>query len=474
MKYNYEYIASVYTGGSRVLPFAGDVKRSDKIPVECKQHGIYMQAVSSIINSCQCRQCYFESKKGKFKYTTKSWISKAKAVHNNFYQYDKSVFTGIDQKITIICPSHGEFDQTAIAHLNGHKCKKCYIGKSNINRSYNQHQFIAAATAKHGNKYDYTKTVFTGSRNTVIVTCAVHGDFEQVAYYHTHGNGCPECGKQQTTYKSKPEYEIIDFVKSLGVDCVLHSDRSLGFELDVLIPSHQIAIEYNGLYWHSSNKLSTDLQFSKQHIHKTQICAEHGVKLLHIFENEWLDTIQRNIWKSIIKHALGQSTRVYARNCTVKPLDTETANAFFNQHHLQGCAIADSAYGLCVNDFLVSAISVAQRGNCLEIIRFCNRIGHTSVGGFSKLLAYISKFNQLDIVVRANRRYSNGKLYCATGFVLACVHEPEYYYIGKKLDIQHQSAFPSSTSAIADVMYNNGYRRIWDSGNLEFIRYKNV
>jgi len=485
MRYNYEYLKSVYTGNHEIIPFIGDFKRSDKIDLRCHYHGVFKQAISTLLAGNGCRKCYYESKKGKLKYTTEEWISKSKIIHKDFYNYKKSVFTGVGNNITIICPVHGEFSQLAMSHLSGHGCRKCSTDKMVISRSYDTHKFIAVSNEKHNNKYTYEKTNFTGIRDKVIITCPDHGDFDQIAYYHTYGHGCPICGIENTTYKSGPEYEIIDFIESLGVKNIKQSDRHLGFELDVFLPEYKLAIEYNGLYWHSSNTPKKDKELVNYHLNKTKKCDAHGIKLFHIFENEWLDPIKQLIWKSVIKNALGKSNKIFARKCIIKEISTKTSADFCNANHLQGDVSSLKSYGLYHIDELVSVITIGQsryKPGYIEILRYCNKIGYTIVGGFSKLLSYIETIVDKDIISYANRRWSNGNLYKKTGFTLVNISGPCYFYLDKNFNIFHRSTytkknvlkkFPNSVGTEVSIMYNNGYRRIWDCGNFVFKKGKN-
>ena len=479
--YTFNYILSIYTGRNQLVDFDGYRKRADKIEVCCPVHGSFMQAISSVLNNTGCRQCYFDSLKGGRKYTTESWVEKAKKIHNNFYDYTKSIYTGAEDKISITCPVHGDFLQAANVHLAGSGCRKCSTQKMVDVKSFNTETYIQAANIKHDNKYSYASTIFTNIRDKVTIICPIHGEFQQVAYYHTAGNGCPVCGITNTTYKSAPEYEIIDFIKELGISNIIHSSRHLGFELDIFLPEYNIAIEYNGLYWHSSHSKETDKKYSVLHVNKTNICEKNGIKLFHIFENEWLDTSKKIIWKSMLRNAVKKSERIYARLCKVSLLTNVEAIKFCNDNHMQGGINSSNAYGLFHNTKLVSVITIGKSRystkQCTEIYRFCNLINTTVIGGFSKLLSHIKKTTYGDIISYANRRWSQGNLYEKAGFFLANISGPCYFYIERTSVLHHRSVFtkknvlkkfPGSSGSEVSIMYDNKYRRIWDSGNLVY------
>ena len=137
-----------------------------------------------------------------------------------------------------------------------------------------------------------------------------------------------------TKYKnkgvSKGEKEVVTFVKSISKGEVIENDRNIiaPKELDVYIPEKNFAIEYNGLYWHSEGGDC----YSDYHLNKTKMCMNKGIRLLHIYENEWRD--KQDICKSMIASALGVYERKeFARKCEVREVtDRKTVIDFFEQN----------------------------------------------------------------------------------------------------------------------------------------------
>ena len=125
--------------------------------------------------------------------TQNEYIARANIVHNNYYDYSKTIFTTVNNKLEITCPKHGSFWQNAANHLNGNKCKKCSMEQRSAARTKTTEEFIKAANKLHSNKYSYQKTIYTKSSNKVIITCPIHGDFVQIANLHSRGAGCPDC-----------------------------------------------------------------------------------------------------------------------------------------------------------------------------------------------------------------------------------------------------------------------------------------
>jgi len=279
--------------------------------------------------------------------------------------------------------------------------------------------------------------------------------------------------------RSIAEKEIEQFIKSVTDSVVLHSDRSIleGQELDIYIPDFKIAIEYNGLYWHSSAHKDANY-----HLNKTEACEAKGIQLFHIFENEWIDPDKREIWKSMIKNRMGLSNRIYARKCEIREVDTKEAREFCVNNHMQGYTQASIKYGLYYNDELMSLITISKSRYCFEssyeIIRFCNKLNVSVVGGFSKLLKRFRTLYKGMIVSYANRRWSTGGLYEQNGFNNKEITVPNYWYwkdgeLESRLKFQKHKLekaldFFDSNKTEYENMFNNGYSVIYDSGNIKY------
>ena len=220
-----------------------------RVNIICKIHGIFTQTPYYHLTSLSggCSKC-----SGNYKYSSEEWIEKAKELYGDKYDYSKVNYIGARKKIIIICKSHGEFKQEPSNHLNNHGCPKCannlmystreYIKKaeeihgkrydySNVTYCGNKikikikcikHNFsfliipsdhlngtgcskcsgnyiptteewIEKAKETHGNKYDYTKSIYKKNDIQIIIICKNHGEFKQIAYNHINGSNCPKC-----------------------------------------------------------------------------------------------------------------------------------------------------------------------------------------------------------------------------------------------------------------------------------------
>lgn len=139
----------------------------------------------------------------------KTFLSKANQIHNNKYTYVESSYTDYRQNTRIICPFHGAFEEIARRHIEGKypkgcpKCPELHPKPKRVSKNkLNSEDFISKANLKHNNKYTYLKTEYVNSREKVIITCPVHGDFEQRPKQHLYGNGCPACAREATLFKA--------------------------------------------------------------------------------------------------------------------------------------------------------------------------------------------------------------------------------------------------------------------------------
>ena len=161
------------------------------------------------------------------KVTTEEFIARAKEVHGDKYDYSKVEYKGMNVDVCIICPEHGEFWQRPTNHLNGKGCKKC-AGRAMLTRE----DFITKARKVHGDKYDYSKVEYVNATTNVCIVCPEHGEFWQKPYDHAKGAGCPKCvGRGKTTeefvtelrnvHGDKYDYSKVVYTKNSVKVCVI-------------------------------------------------------------------------------------------------------------------------------------------------------------------------------------------------------------------------------------------------------------
>ena len=257
------------------------------------------------------------------------------------------------------------------------------------------------------------------------------------------------------------------------------------YELDIYIPSHKLAIECNGVYWHSTKVKS---QYS--HNKKFKLCRDVGIQLITIWE-DWIAN-KPEIVKSLLLSKLGVITnRIYARKCKILEVDYQTTSKFLNGNHIQGKCQPGTNIGLFYNDELVSVMCFNKRSKLsgpktnsdgTELIRFCNKLNTIVVGGASRLLKYyISHYHPTQIISFSSNDISNGGLYKTLGFV-SDNEAIGYWYIGPDMIRYHRSSFSKdqlikkglapadkSTWTESQIMENLPYLKIYDSGTTRWV-----
>ena len=293
---------------------------------------------------------------------------------------------------------------------------------------------------------------------------------------------CKHCERKTSFIERCIAQFIIDECKIPYEEC-LENDRKLiqPLELDVYVPSKRIAIEVDGLYWHkdtNNNKID-------YHLNKTEQCEKHGVQLIHIFENEWEH--KQEIVKSKLKALFNiYDYVIYARKCVVKEIDSSICKPFLEENHLQSSSNGSVNLGLYFNDMLVSVMTFAKsrfsKKYEWEMLRFCSKLNCHVIGAAGKLLKHFeNKWNPKSLVSYADRRWSQGKVYHSLNFKLDHASRPDYWYFDTQCRLisriqcqKHKLAkilktFDDNLTEVQNMLAN-GYNRIFDCGNLVFVK----
>jgi hypothetical protein len=185
------------------------INSSTKVIIGCPIHGDFLQTPTGHLHNSGCQKCG-----GNMKLTLNEFIERAKAVHGDKYDYSLVKYKNIDERVWIICPEHGKWQQTPNSHLHGNGCPICARNRLGEGQRLTHEQFIEKAKVKHGDKYDYSKVNYVNNNTKVIIRCLIHGDFEQIPASHFIGTGCPKCGGRGFTYL--PFEEARQFVHNLN------------------------------------------------------------------------------------------------------------------------------------------------------------------------------------------------------------------------------------------------------------------
>ena len=391
-------------------------------------------------------------------------------------------YNDVNKKLLTICPEGHEWETLFHSFKNnGNRCNTCAI---EYRRSLLVYSYDKVKDMVEQDGYKLISDEYVNSRTKITVECDKGHTYDVELASFNRGRRCPICDHQKTV--SKAEIELTEFIKS-HVDDVIVSDRVqiAPLELDIFLPKYNIAIEYNGLYWHSEQQGKG----KNYHLNKTLKCKEKGIQLLHIFEDEWLNN--KDVVKSVILSKLGIfERRYYARKCNIMLTDSTTKNEFLDKYHLQGSDNSSHSVCLYVGMEILSIMTFGMRtisgknGVNFEMLRFCNKPGVQIIGGASKLLKFFIKhYNPPYIKTFADLRYSDGSFYEKVGFKLKHISGPNYWYIidGKRSHrVAYQKHKLKDKLAIYDPLKTeyenvlaNGIDRIYDCGNYVYEYWRN-
>lgn len=264
------------------------IDKATKICIICPEHGEFWQTAHQHVNlGCGCRKCA-DKKRAVPKITTKEWIERARAIHGDKYDYSKAEYVNQNEKLCIICPEHGEFWQTPTAHtFLKEGCPKC-----SGHYTMTTEEWIEKAREIHGDKYDYSKTEFTGANKKVCIICPEHGEFWQAAHSHLEGYGCKKCAVSQLADKyRKTKDKFIEDARKIHGDKYDYSKveyKNANEKVCIICPEH-------GEFWQSpvghldnSHGCPICKTKSKMELLLKRLFDENGVKYIREKKFDWL------------------------------------------------------------------------------------------------------------------------------------------------------------------------------------------
>jgi len=271
-----------------------------KIEIECKKHGIFLMQPSIHVAKRKpqgCKKCGIEKNADNKRTPINIFIKKANAIHSNKYNYSKVNYKNVNDKIEIICLSHGSFFQTMKDHIFSMAgCPRCAKQKQSKDQTMTFEKFVEKSINYHGSKYYYHKDHFFTAMKLTKITCHNHGDFWQTPNAHYFGQGCPRC----THTVSKQETEWLD---SLNIpqenrNCKL---PKLGrYKVDGWMKNESgvTVYEFNGSYWHGDPRVFDHKDYNKvtkctfgdlykKTMKKAAAIAAAGYQLITMWEEDY-------------------------------------------------------------------------------------------------------------------------------------------------------------------------------------------
>jgi len=382
----------------------------------CPDCGIKLRSVDRILSKEEC-------------------IQKAVLKHGDLYDYSSVIdFTTQRNIYQVICKKHGKFPIRFDTHLEGRGCKKCGIHKRSDKLRLPIEEFWKRIRDRHSDTYTYDNTKYISDNHTITVTCKIHGDFQVIPSNHFKGSGCNQCN----VITSSAELELRRFLHSyLEFE---YSNRDIlnnKAELDIFIPDLRVALEYNGVYYHSDK-----FQHSDYHLNKTTQCIDKDIHLIHIFEDEWM--YSKDKVKSLLLEAIDKTeNKLSVKDCEIKTIDQEEYADFLEINYIDDFVEADVIVGLYYNNELVSLISENNK----ELL-FVNKLNTIVDEGFEKLLENFKG----EYTTTVDLRWSYGKREKALGFKVIEQTPPAYFFTKGQVRTKKEI---------------KGYNKIYDCGTLK-------
>lgn len=273
---------------------------------------------------------------------------------------------------------------------------------------------------------------------------------------------------------SLEEKELLNYIKSIYNGKILENNRNVlsGLELDIYLPEKNLAIEFNGNYWHSSRRIQRDY-----HLNKTNLCKEKGIRLIHIFEYEWEN--KGELIKKFLRDQICDLKIIYARNCKVKEISN--CVEFLNDNHLQGSDRSQVKLGLFYEDKLISVMTFTRprfnKKYQWELSRYACESGIKVIGGAGKLLKYFERnYKPESLISYCDISKMKGDLYEKLGFIFLKESTPNYVWVNDKNVLSryqtqvhklHEKGYEGTEDSIMNSL---GYFKLYDCGNYIFTK----
>ena len=246
------------------------INSQTKVCIICPEHGeFWMKPNDHLCRKYGCHKCGWIKEGINLRKKTQDFIDEAIKKYGNKFDYSKVEYIKNNEKVCIISHENdaygveiGEFWQTPSNHLTFGYCEKNIV--------LDTERFIQRAKKIHEELYDYSKTEFKSSKEKVIITCPIHGDFLQLPHTHLNGSGCPKCKNISVLEK-----RVRLILQDLNVDFTEQQrfDFLGRLSLDFYLPIYKIGIECQGRQHFIGSKLWENLEtIVERDRHKKELC----------------------------------------------------------------------------------------------------------------------------------------------------------------------------------------------------------
>ena len=449
-----------------------------QVEIICKIHGKFFQTPSGHLSGKGCKECGKEKSKedtrSRIMLSKDEFIKRANNIHKNLYDYSKIEYVDTRTKIKIICKKHGSFLQTPQKHMMGRGCPTCGRERTTEHNFSNTQDFIKKAKLLHGDFFSYKKVDYRGADIKIEIICEKHGSFFQSPHNHLKGSGCPRCGVSA----SKFEIEIVNFIKTFYLGEIITNSKDIipPMELDIYIPEFNLAIEFNGGYWHNEK-----FKPKNYHLLKYNLCKEKDIRLISIWE--WEIVKDKENIKNFIKNVIIEKKKLFARKLEIKEVSIIEQREFLESNHLQGYVPCTYALGLYKDNELIQLMTLrvkSKKDKLYEIGRLATKIGCSVIGGAERLFKHLISFvDYKEIISYNNMDKFTGEVYERLGLIFENitipygwiknnVYLPRYQTQKNKLIRQGYDESKSES----EIMRDEGFSKIYLTGVQKFILKK--
>jgi hypothetical protein len=267
------------------------ISAKDKVKIICREHGIFEQTPNNHLLGKGCKKCSIQNNIKCQKKTTQKFIEQCVEKYGDRFIYSMVEYKGSNTKVKIICKTHGVFKVNPANFLNTETtngCKKCHNEYLSKLKTKNISVFIKQAKEVHGDKYDYSPSIYTGSKNNILINCYEHGIFSQNASNHLFGDGCPKCGTKSSGEIRIRNYLLKNKIKHIEQKSFKNCVYKKKLFFDFFLTNNNILIEYNGeqhysqnRFFHKNKNSTLEIQKKKDQI-KRDFATKNNIILIEI------------------------------------------------------------------------------------------------------------------------------------------------------------------------------------------------
>ena len=340
-----------------------------------------------------------------------------------------------------------------------HPWKNSIIHKKSVSSSKNTKSLSTCNIILNMIPDDYKMINFCGETGEATIICNSNHSFKSTRIfiynrYRINSEICEICNPINNK-KSGSEILLLKFINEIYDGNIDNNVRNIinPFEIDIYLPELKIGIEYNGLWWHSSEYREYDYHMIKQ-----RKSNDSDIRLYTIWEDDWIN--RPDIVKSFLMNKLFKiSNKIYARCCEIVEVSINDSDDFLDANHFNGVSSKSSIrISLQLNGEILSIITLKRNGSGWILDRFCNKNYARVVGSFSRMLNYfIKKYNPDFIITYSDNMMTYGDVYKKFGFENILDTNPTYSLLINK----------KRTHRLKDI--NSDSPKIWNAGMKKWI-----